>query len=283
MRTLKQSITLVAAALSIAACDDSTAPRFDGAPEATLSFAVPQASGTLASKAGFGPNAVVITDGSGRTLDVTQIQVVLEEVELKRANHDVCEEEDDACEYFEIGPVLIDLPVEGGVVSPFNVAIPADVYEELELEIDDASDDSTATQFFAENPTWPEDASIRIVGTFDANDGAGPQPFDVYLEIDAEIERELNPPLVVTDSAQDVNVTVQIDVAAWFMDASGLIDPRELASNDDLMDDLEDRIEDTFDAFEDGDHDGHHDDDDDGTDDDGTGDDGTDDQGSGDN
>jgi len=165
------------------------------------------------------------------------------------------------------------------------------VYEELELEIDDAEDDSTSAQFFAENPTWPQDASMRIVGTFDANDGAGPQPFDVYLEISAEIERELNPPLVVTDSAQDVNVTVQVDVAAWLTDGGALIDPRQLASDDDMIDDLEDRIEESFEAFEDDDRDGQSESDDDddndsGDDDNDSGDDdddGTDDQGSGDN
>ena len=263
MRTLK-SITLVAAALSIAACDDSTGPGFDGAPGATLSFAVAQPSnGSLA-----GLQTVEITDGAGRVLDVTQIQVVLEEVELKRALHDECAEEDDACEYFEIGPVLVDLPVEGGIISPFNVAIPADVYEELELEIDDAGDDSTSAQFFAENPTWPEDKSIRIVGTFDANDGAGPQPFDVYIEVEVEIERELVPPLVVTDSAQDVNVTVQVDVAHWLMENGNLIDPRDLPGDDNLQDIVEDNIEESFDAYEDDDHDGEDDDsDDDGIDD----------------
>ena len=260
MSTMKQAVMVIAAATTLAACEDSTSPRFDGAEGATLSFAVPQGSqGSSAAhplRPGAGPRAVVITDAAGRTLDVTQIQVVMEEVELKRLMHDECAEDDDACEYFAIGPVLIDLPVEGGVVTPFDVAIPADTYEELELEIDDAEDDSTSAQFFAENPTWPQDASIRIVGTFDANDGAGPQPFDVYLEVSAEVERDLVPPLVITDSAQDVNVTVQVDVAAWFQGAGGLIDPRDLNENDDLFDQVEENIEESFEAFEDDDRDG---------------------------
>ena len=265
MRNTIRGITMLMAAATLAACDDGTGVDFDGAPSATLSFAVPgAASGTAAPG---GPSAVIITDGSGRVLDVTQIQVVLEEVELKRADHDECDD-DDACEYFEIGPVLVDLPVEGGVISPFDVAIPADTYEELELEIDDAGDDSTSAQFFAANPGWPQDASIRVVGTFDANDGAGPQPFDVYIEVEVEIERELVPPLVVTDSAQDVNVTVQIDVAHWLMENGSLIDPRDLPGDDNLQDIVEDNIEESFDAFEDDDHDGEDDDsDDDGIDD----------------
>ena len=281
MRTFKTT-TLMAAAIALAACEDGTGPGGGEATGATLSFAVAQPAGpATTARIAAGPQQVIITDDAGRTLDIMRIQVVLEDVELDREFDDDCNDVD-ACEKFEIGPVLIDLPVNGGVVTPFNVAIPADTYDELEMEIDDAEDDSTSAQFFAANPTWPQDASMRIVGTFDANDGSGPQPFDVYLEISAEIERELNPPLVVTDSAQDVNVTVEIDVAAWFQGAGGLIDPRDLAIDDDLIDDLEDTIEDSFEAFEDDDRDGDSgsdDDDDSGSDDD----DGTDDQGSGDN
>lgn len=280
MRNTMNILTLALAATASVACDDIAGSDFDGDTGATLSFAVAPAGNTV-QRGGSGSRlaGVVLTDGAGRTLEIALVQVVMEDVELERQLDDDCNDVD-ACEKFEIGPVLIDLPLDGGVITPFDVPIPADTYDELELEIDDASDDSTSAQFFAENPTWPQDASIRIVGTFDANDGAGPQPFDVYLEIDAEIERELVPPLVVTDSAQDVNVTIQIDLAVWLTSGSGLIDPRDLASNDDLQDELEDRIEDSFEAFEDRDRDGDHSNDDDVLD-GGAGDDGTADQGSG--
>ena len=52
-------------------------------------------------------------------------------------------------------------------------------------------------------------------------------------------------------------------MAAWVNGASGLIDPRDLATDDDLLDELEDTIEDSFEAFEDDDRDGHHGGDDD--------------------
>lgn len=267
MRDARNYLTLGLAAFALAACDDSTGTDFDGAPDATLSFAVPSAAGAAqATMFGNSMADVIITDAAGRTLEVTQLQVVMEEVELERQFDDDCDFDD--CEEFEIGPVLIDLPVAGGVIAPFNVPIPADTYDELELEIDDASDDSTSAQFFAANPTWPQDASVRLVGTFDANDGAGPQPFDVYLQVEVEIERELVPPLVITDSAQDVNVTVSIDVAHWLMENGSLIDPRALPADDNLQDVVEDNIEESFDAYEDDDHDGEDDDsDDDGIDD----------------
>ena len=276
--TMRKGTLMMAAATTLAACEDgATYPRFDGAPAATLSFAVPAQGAPSATRFG-GPAAVVVTDVQGRTLDVQQIQVVMEEIELKRALHDECVADDDACEYFEVGPVLLDLPAGGGVITPFDVPIPADTYVELELEIDDAEDDSTSARFFADNPGWPQDAAMRVVGTFDANDGAGPQAFDVFLEVSAEIERALVPALVVTDSAQDVNVTVEIDVAAWVRGATGeLIDPRTLTEGSVTLDVVEQNIEESFEAFEDEDRDGESDDDPSGDDD------ATADQGSGDN
>lgn len=288
MRNARSILTLALAASAVAACDDISGSNFDGDTGATLSFAVAAAGPAQTTFLGSRLAGVTITDAAGRTLDVTQVQVVMEDVELERRFDDDCNDVD-ACEKFEIGPVLIDLPLDGGVITPFDVPIPADTYDELELEIDDASDDSTSAQFFAAHPTWPDDASIRIVGTFDANDGAGPQPFDVYLEVEVEIERELVPPLVVSDSAQNVNVTVQIDVAHWLMENGSLIDPRDLPGDANLQDIVEDNIEESFDAYEDDDHDGEDDDsDDDGIDDededdDSGDDDGTADQGSGDN
>lgn len=261
MRTTMRNMTTMAAALvTLTACEDGTSPG--GMPSASLSFTVPAAAS--GSSAMFGSSAaIIVTDPAGRSLDVQQIQVVMEELELKRSLHEQCVDDDDACEYFETGPVLIDLPVAGGIITPFDVPIPADTYVELELEIDDADDDSTSASFFAAHPSWPREASLRVTGTFDANDGAGPQAFDVFLAIDAEIERDLVPPLVVTDSTQDVNVTVQVDVAAWFRtDGGSLIDPRALTASDDLLDQVEDNIEDSFEAFEDDDRDGDEDDDD---------------------
>ena len=211
-----------------------------------------------------GPLAVEFEDADGRVLDIQRIQVVLEELELERAMHDDCDAltgDDDACEKFEAGPVLIELPVEGGVITPFSMPIPADTYDELELEIDEPDDDSTAAQFFAAHPGWPEDVSVRVVGTFDANDGAGPQAFDVFLAVESEIERDLVPPLVVTEDSPPVNVTVSIDIASWFRREDGsLIDPRALSADGGLRDEVENHIDDSFEAFEDEDHDGHDDD-----------------------
>lgn len=263
MRRL-QIMILAASLAGLTACEDTAGPGFEaGASTATLSFAVAApGAGTTAP----GPQQVVLQDASGRSLDLERVRVVLEEAELERANDDDCVDGDDRCEKFEVGFQLVDLPLEGGVITPFSTRIPADVYDELEVEIDEPGDDSTSAAFRAAHPSWPRDRSMRLTGTFDANDGAGPQPFDVYLEVDLEIERELVPPLVVTEETDPatVNVTVLLDVDRWFRASNGsLIDPAAIAASDDLLDAFEDRIEESFEAFEDDDADGIDDDDDD--------------------
>jgi hypothetical protein len=255
---------LVGATL-LAACDDlSTSPA--RSPEVSLSFTAPSAG---SAGSGGTPSAAAgpITDGAGRRIELERVQLLIAEVELKRLRHDECAEEDDACEKFQSGPSLVDLPLDGGVVTPFTSSITPDTYEELELEIDQPEDDDgSRARFAAAHPDWPRKATVRVTGSYDAGTGGGAQPFDVFLEIEAEIEREFATPLVV-DAATDpasINVTVEIALGDWFRRSGGeLIDPRVLATDANLMDIVEENVEQSFAAFEDHDGNGRDDSDDD--------------------
>jgi hypothetical protein len=266
MRSLRSGSSMlaaIAAATLLTACDDlATSPA--RSPQVSLSFTSP-ASGDAGT--GGSPTAAQVTDGAGRRIELDRVQLLIAEVELKRLLHDECAEEDDACEKFQSGPSLVDLPLDGGVVTPFTSPITPDTYEELELEIDQPEDDDgSRARFAAEHPDWPRKATVRVTGRYDAGTGGGAQPFDVFLEIEAEIEREFATPLVVdaTTDPTSINVTVQVDLADWFRRAGGeLIDPRTLATDANLMDIVEENVERSFAAFEDHDGDGHEDSDDD--------------------
>lgn len=268
MRSFRNSSPILAAlvgATLMTACDDlSTSPS--RTPQVTLSFTSP-ATGD-ATSAGTSSAAVSLaTDSQGRRLQLDRVQLLIAEVELKRLLHDTCAEEDDACEKFESGPSLVDLPLDGGVVTPFTSPIAPDTYEELELEIDQPEDDDgSRARFAAAHPDWPSKATVRVQGSYDAGTGGGAQPFDVFLEIEAEIEREFATPLVVDASTDpgSINVTVAVDLGDWFRRAGGeLIDPRTLAADANLMDIVEENVERSFAAFEDHDGDGRDDSDDD--------------------
>ena len=94
-----------------------------------------------------------------------------------------------------------------------------------------------------------------MTGVFtDANSQT--HPFTFTVEADAEIEAAFNPP--VTVGAGTSNLTIDVNLASWFTDATGaVIDP----TNPDNAAAIEQNIQRSFRAFEDDNHDGtdHHD------------------------
>jgi hypothetical protein len=232
-----------------------------------------------------------ITDASGNTLTFEKVELVLREIELKRADRDVvCGEDDsnsdddsnddssddasaDDCEELEFGPVLLDLPLGGGAAQAFTVEIAAGTYDKLEFEIHKPEDDGDANDaaFLAAHPDF-RDVSIRVSGTYNGT------PFTYVTDLGEEQEQALVPPLSIA-TATATDLTLFVDVNDWFRTAAGtLVDPASAnqgGANENLV---ENNIENSIDAFEDGDRDGG-DDHDDGS----SSDDGTPDQGTGDN
>lgn len=224
------------------ACDDMGLSG-DTHPVA-LSFAASTQAGLAASL----QQAPPIEDGV-HTLDLTTITLNLDEVVLERDEAEVDTDSDSQIggenafggdsdsegdsdsdgpgnEHFTTGPVSIDLDVDGGVVTALSTQVPAGRYEELEMDF----------------------ASIRFIGTFDG------EAFDVTVPVDLELEVEFEPPIDVQD---ELNLTVALDVGAWFREADGsLIDPRLLTTDATLRNRLMQRIALALDAFEDSDRDG---------------------------
>jgi hypothetical protein len=232
-----------------------------------------------------------VTDASGNTLTFEKVEMVLREIELKRADRDVvCGEDDsnsdddgnddssddssaDDCEELEFGPMLVDLPLGVGAAQVVTVEVAAGTYDKLEFEIHKPEDDGDADDaaFLAAHPDFRR-TSIRVTGTYN---GA---PFTYTTDLGEEQERALVPPLSLSTAAAS-DLTLFVDLDTWFRTSSGtLVDPasaNEGGANESLV---ENNIENSIDAFEDDDHDGHDDHDDGSGDDDGTPD-----QGSGDN
>jgi hypothetical protein len=131
------------------------------------------------------------------------------------------------------GLTIVGLPLNGGVTTPVTVPLLPGTYDELELKIE----------------------SVHLQGTFDG------QPFDINVPVLAQLETDLSPPLVVTQSGAE-NVTVAFSISNWF--ASGLgtaIDPRNLTPEAAAQ--LAANITSSMRSFDDHDRDGDHDEDDD--------------------
>jgi hypothetical protein len=277
---------LAAAGALLAACGgDSNSDGGNGpgtTPVVSFNLAA-RPAGAAAARLASVAEPYTVTDGSGNTLTFEKVELVLREIELKRADRDVaCGEDDsnsdddgnddssddssaDDCEELEFGPVLLDLPLGGGAAQAFTVEIAAGTYDKLEFEIHKPEDDGDANDaaFLAAHPDF-RDVSIRVSGTWNGT------PFTYVTDLGEEQEQALVPPLSIA-TATATELTLFVDVNTWFRTGAGtLVNPasaNEGGTNESLV---ENNIENSIDVFEDDDRDGDEDSGDDDGDDDGT-------------
>jgi len=193
---------------------------------------------------------------TGGILIINRVQLVLSELELEQAGIAGCDgDDDDLCEgeELEFGPMIVDFPVDGAVVTPVNIEIPAGRYTELEYEIEAPElGESSVSAFLAANPGF-QDVSIRVEGTFNG------EPFVYVTDLESEVELEFASPIEI--GAGGSNITVNADISRWFVDASGrVINPNTAnrgGANESLV---ENNIKSSFNAFDDDDRDGRDDD-----------------------
>ncbi|HET7565029.1 MAG TPA: hypothetical protein VFJ96_08550 [Gemmatimonadaceae bacterium] len=269
---MKQIYLIPVCLLLAAGCSDSLAPGSQGAPRnMSMTFGSSSSSSTAPSAriVGSQPGAFADVSASDQTnaLVITKAQLVLSELELKKIETAVCDDEHadgsssddsasvdhDGCEKIETGPLLVDLPLNGSVGSSVNFTVPADTYRKLEMRVRtvDATDDGGAA-FLAANPSFAG-VSIRVEGTFNG------QPFVFTSDVNVDLEIEFASPIVVDHDG--LNVTVNVDVSSWFRTDAGLIiDPLTAlagGSNESLV---TGNIQASFHAFHDDNRDGHDDD-----------------------
>lgn len=248
--------SLAALTLAAAACgEDATGPGGSTGAAISLSVAVPAPAPAPAINPAF-PFDIIFNDGAS-TLTLTRVALVLRDVELEK-QFDECDDitssGDDACEEFEAGPIILELPMTGAIENAVTITdVPADTYDELEFKVHKPEDDTPEDlAFIAANPDF-DGVSIRVEGDFDG------QVFVFETDLNEEQEVQLSPPLVVTDGTS-LNVTFSVDVGTWFRALDGaLIDPVTANKGQPNENLVKDNIRSSIDVFEDDDHDGHHD------------------------
>ena len=201
----------------------------------SVSFAVP-------SQQVNGQSFSVVADSisfGGHVLNLTSVDVTFDEITVERAemtnggdsdgDSDSDSDSDGPSNHkLERAGTTISLPLQGGVVTPINDALPAGFYEEIELDF----------------------RTIRLRGTFDG------QAFDVTVPVHTELDVRFDPPLEVNDDTDRLNITFSIDPYMWLRRADGaLVDPRLFESNAALRAQFVNRIRASIKAFEDADRD----------------------------
>jgi hypothetical protein len=246
--TLRWWIGSIAAFL-LAACTGGTDPQLAGNVSVSVATQAPPA---LAPSMAHLSRAAALDDtiiSGADTIIITSAELVLREIELKRSDVAACNGDDD-CEEVEFGPVLVDLPLEPGAERKFAVELPAGSYDEIEFDVHKPDDGDPQDQAFLQQHPDFADISIRVRGTY--IQGSSGSPFEFTSALNVEQELELDPPLVV-DEATVTNVTIFVDLDAWFRRPDGtLVDP----ADDQNRSLIENSIADSMRAFEDRDEDG---------------------------
>ncbi len=238
----------------LAACSDGASGPATGAQ---ISFNVAtHAAGAAPARPFAAPDTIV--DDGGNVLILTQVEIVLKEIELKRQNDDACDSLSsghDDCEEFETGPFLLDLPLGVGASHQITITADTGTFDEIEFKIHKPEDNGGAADvaFLAAHPDLDQ-VSIRVTGSYNGTD------FVFITDLNADQEVSINPPLVVSDGS-NVDVTLMVDVSGWFLNGAVVIDPALGLKGGPLESVVKNNIEASFDAFHDDNRDGHSDDD----------------------
>ncbi len=238
-------------AVALAACSDTTEVALRGGVHVSFATQSPTAGAPAPSfsrAAAMDDTLIVGPD----VLILTSVEVVLREIELKRAETADCDAEPEpaGCEEVEVGPVLVDLPLAQGADQQFSIEVPSGTYSRIDFEVHKLSGDDPGDAALVQAHPEFDGLSIRALGTFNG------QPFTFETDLDVEQELDLMPPMLVGETTA-TNVTVRVDVSTWFRTATGaLIDPATANKGGENESEVKDNIKDSFKAFEDQDQDG---------------------------
>lgn len=212
-------LLLPVAILALAACDTG--------PDANARIRVAAPAQLGASTDANGALEIV---GSNGTLRITEIKLVVDELELE-GDDDDCNTGIGRCAEFERELFVVDVPLGSGSVTIASDRLPEGVYTELEFEVEDLLDDDddddrrrleqVLAQLRAAHPDWPDSASMLIVGSFTPTGGEA-QEFRVYFDADIEVEYDLVPPLVISaDTPSELTIALRPDL--WFRNGDGTV------------------------------------------------------------
>ena len=163
------------------------------------------------------------------------------------------DQDDDDCPPLTVGPVLIDLPLDGTTTVVLDALVPAGTYKRLQARLHAVRPgDEGVGDFLDAHPEF-EGISVKVVGVFTDAEGADHE-FTFTSRMNVVSAINFDEP--VTVDAGTTNLTIDVDVGSWFTGASGgVIDPTKAANQHSI----EKNIRRSLRAFEDDDHDGDDD------------------------
>ena len=245
-------LIVVPTALALTACAPTD-------PNAMHRISVSAAIRAPAARPATGISADLIVGGEGGSVSISSAQIVLSRLKL----HDgVCadddqddgasavapdqpgdedegegegegeeepgEQNDDDCPPLTVGPVLLDLPLDGTTTVVLDALVPAGTYKRLQARLHAVKPgDAGSGDFLTAHPEL-EGISVKVVGVFTDAEGAD---HDFTFTSRMNVVSAINFDEPVTVDAGTTNLTIDVDVESWFTGATGsVIDPSN-ASN----------------------------------------------------
>ncbi|MCH7764263.1 MAG: hypothetical protein IIB95_11095 [Candidatus Marinimicrobia bacterium] len=177
---------------------------------------------------------------STQAITISRVRLLMEEVKLKTTEEDVAD--------FKIGPLVVDLNLEGNVTNIGVGSIPAGSYNKFEFKVKKLDGDDVDTN----DPQFTDfigtEISLIIVGTYDS------ESFTLHIEEEFKQEIEFLIPLEILSDTSLTNLTLLVNTNTWFIDpgSSNELDPTDPSNLDRIIE----NIDNSFIAFEDDDEDG---------------------------
>ena len=197
-----------------------------------------------------GEDADTLDDASGAPVAVSNDSADDDQDEEEGENND-----DDDCPPLTVGPVLIDLPLDGTTAVVLDAFVPAGTYRRLQARLHAVKPgDEGVGDFLTAHPDF-EGISVKVVGVFTDAEGA---EHAFTFTSDMNVVSAINFETPVTVDAGTTNLTINVGVGSWFTSGSGaVIDPSNAANQEAI----EKNIRASLRAFEDDDQDGDDDND----------------------
>ncbi|HET9387342.1 MAG TPA: hypothetical protein VFO67_19560 [Gemmatimonadales bacterium] len=163
------------------------------------------------------------------------------------------DDSDDDCPPLTVGPVLVDLPLDGTTTVVLDAFVPAGTYKRLQARLHAVKPgDDGVGDFLSAHPEF-EGISVKVAGVFTDAEGAD---HEFTFTSNMNVVSAINFDAPVTVDAGTTNLTIDVDVGSWFTSATGgVIDPTNAAHQRAI----EKNIRRSLRAFEDDDHDGDED------------------------
>ncbi len=240
-----QKLAAVGLAIGLAACSDADMG------EVSMQLATRRIMPMMSVQGGAAGQLVVSLGSDEIVMD--GIQVILRKLRLDGAPTASCAEDaegDPTCGGVQLGPVLVDLPLDEGAEATFSALVPVGTYDHLKFQIHKPSDANGDAALVALHPEMAN-TSIRVTGTFNGT------PFTFATDLTEVEDVTLVGPVEVAAEVE-LPLTLYVDASGWFVNqaGTGLVDPAQ--ANDGLAFEsfVEQNIRASFRAFHDADADG---------------------------